>query len=163
MRGVAYIDITIDVDDYKLNVRAAGVMTHNGKVLVHRNVNSDHYALIGGRVEIGENSEDTIKREIKEELGKKIEITGYISTIENFFEAKGSKYHEIMFVHKIEFVNEEDKKIDYVMKNIEGKDYLQYEWIELDRIEEYTLLPKVLKEVLKENKFPIHKINDELK
>ena len=65
MRGVAYMDITIDVDDYKLNVRAAGVMTHNGKVLVHRNVNSDHYALIGGRVEIGENSEDTIKREIK--------------------------------------------------------------------------------------------------
>lgn len=163
MKGVAYMDITIDVDDYKLNVRAAGVMTHNGKVLVHRNVNSDHYALIGGRVEIGENSEDTIKREIKEELGKDIKITEYISTIENFFEIKGSKYHEIMFVYGIEFINEEDKKIDYVMKNIEGKDYLQYEWIELDRIEEYTLLPKVLKEVLKENKFPIHKINDELK
>ena len=163
MRGVAYMDITIDVDDYKLNVRAAGVMTHNGKVLVHRNVNSDHYALIGGRVEIGENSEDTIKREIKEELGKDIKIKEYISTIENFFEIKGSKYHEIMFVYGIEFINEEDKKIDYVMKNIEGKDYLQYEWIELDRIEEYTLLPKVLKEVLKENKFPIHKINDELK
>ena len=157
------MDITIDVDDYKLNVRAAGVMTHNGKVLVHRNVNSDHYALIGGRVEIGENSEDTIKREIKEELGKDIKITEYISTIENFFEIKGSKYHEIMFVYGIEFINEEDKKIDYVMKNIEGKDYLQYEWIELDRIEEYTLLPKVLKEVLKENKFPIHRINDELK
>lgn len=163
MRGVVYMDITIDVDDYKLNVRAAGVMIHNGKVLVHKNVNSDYYALIGGRVEIGESSEDTIKREIKEELGKDIKITEYISTIENFFEIKGSKYHEIMFVYGIEFINEEDKKIDYVMKNIEGKDYLQYEWIELDRIEEYTLLPKVLKEVLKENKFPIHKINDELK
>ena len=157
------MDITIDVDDYKLNVRAAGVMIHNGKVLFHKNVNSDYYALIGGRVEIGESSEDTIKREIKEELGKDIKITKYISTIENFFEIKGSKYHEIMFVYGIEFINEEDKKIDYVMKNIEGKDYLQYEWIELDRIEEYTLLPKVLKEVLKENKFPIHKINDELK
>ena len=95
------MDITIDVDDYKLNVRAAGVMIHNGKILVHKNVNSDHYALIGGRVEIGENSADTVKREIKEELGKDIEITGYISTIENFFEMKGSKYHEIMFVHKI--------------------------------------------------------------
>ena len=162
MRGVVYMDITIDVDDYKLNVRAAGVMIHNGKVLVHKNVNSDYYALIGGRVEIGESSEDTIKREIKEELGKDIKITEYISTIENFFEIKGSKYHEIMFVYGIEFINEEDKKIDYVMKNIEGKDYLQYEWIELDRIEEYTLLPKVLKELLKENKFPIHRINDEL-
>ena len=43
-------------------------MIHNGKILVHRNVNSDHYALIGGRVEIGESSANTIKREIKEEL-----------------------------------------------------------------------------------------------
>ena len=66
-------------------------MIHNGKILVHRNINSGHYALIGGRVEIGENSADTIKREIKEELGKNIKITGYISTIENFFEMKGSK------------------------------------------------------------------------
>lgn len=40
---------------------------------------------------------------------------------------KGSKYHEIMFIHKIEFTDEEDKKIEYTMKNIEGKDYLQYE------------------------------------
>jgi len=91
------MDITIDVDNYKLNVRAAGIMIHNGKILVHRNINSDHYALIGGRVEIGESSADTVKREINEELGKNIEITGYISTIENFFEMKGSKYHEIMF------------------------------------------------------------------
>ena len=157
------MDITIDVDDYKLNVRAAGVMIHNGKILVHKNVNSDHYALIGGRVEIGENSADTVKREIKEELGKDIEITGYISTIENFFEMKGSKYHEILFVHKIEFINEEDKEIEYTMKNIEGKDYLQYEWIELDRIDEYPILPKAVKDVLKENKFPIHKINNDLK
>ena len=58
------MDITIDVDDYKLNVRAAGVIIHNGKILVHRNMNSNHYALIGGRVEIGENSADTIKREM---------------------------------------------------------------------------------------------------
>ena len=153
------MDITIDVDDYKLNVRAAGVMIHNGKILVHRNVNSDHYALIGGRVEIGESSANTIKREIKEELGKDIEITGYISTIENFFEMKGSKYHEIMFIYKAEFVNDEDKKLESTLQNIEGKDYLQYEWIDLDKIDEYPLRPDVLKEVLKESKFPVHKIN----
>ena len=157
------MDITINVRDYKLNVRAAGVIIHNGKILVHRNFNSNHYALIGGRVEIGESSADTIKREIKEELGKDIEITGYISTIENFFEMKGSKYHEIMFIYKIEFINEEDKKIEYTMKNIEGKDYLQYEWIELNKIDKYPLLPIAVKDVLKENKFPIHKINNDLK
>lgn len=157
------MDITIDVGEYKLNVRAAGVMIHNGKVLVHKNMNSNHYALIGGRVEIGENSADTVKREIKEELGKDVQITGYVSTIENFFEMKGSKYHEIMFVHKIEFTDEDYKKIEYTMKNIEGKDYLQYEWIELSKIDQYPLLPEAIKEVLKQNKFPIHKINDDLK
>ena len=157
------MDITINVDNYKLNVRAAGIMIHNGKILVHKNINSDDYALIGGRVEIGESSANTIKREIKEELGKDVEIIGYISTIENFFEMKGSKYHEIMFVHKIEFANEEDKKIEYTMKNIEGKDYLQYEWLEMDKIDEYPLLPRAVKDILKENKFPIHKINNDLK
>lgn len=157
------MDITIDVGDYKLNVRAAGIIIHNNKVLLHRNINENHYALIGGRVEIGENSVDTVKREIKEELGKDVEITGYISTIENFFEINGSKYHEIMFVHKIEFTNDEDKNIEYTMKNIEGKDYLKYEWIDLDEIDKYPLMPNIMKDILKENKFPIHKIHDELK
>ena len=76
---------------------------------------------------------------------------------------KGSKYHEIMFVHKIGFINEEDRKIEYTVKNIEGKDYLQYGWIELDRIDEYPLSLRAVKDVLKENKFPIRKINNDLK
>ena len=156
------MDLTIDVEDYKLNVRAAGVIIHNNKILVHRNINSDHYALIGGRVEVGEDSETTVKREVEEKLGKEIEINGYVSTIENFFEMKGSKYHEILFIHKAEFANEEDKKIEYTLKNMEGKDYLQYEWLELDKIEEYPLLPKIVKKVLKEHKFPVHKINKDI-
>ena len=108
-------------------------------------------------------SKAVLVREIKEEIGKDIEITGYISTIENFFEMKGSKYHEIMFVHKVEFVDEKDKEIEYTLENIEGKDYLKYEWLELDKIEQYPLWPKAIREVLKENKFPVHKINNDMK
>lgn len=155
-------DLTLNVLDYKLNIRSAGIIIHNGKVLVHRNVNSDHYALVGGRVEIGEDSETTLKREIQEEMGKEIEITGYVATIENFFQMKGSKFHEIMFVHRAEFVDDEDKKIEYTIKNIEGIDYLQYEWIEINKIDEYPIVPKAIKEILKENKFPVHKINIDL-
>lgn len=156
------MDITLDVEDYKLNIRAAGVIIHNGKILAHRNINSDHYALVGGRVKIGENSAKIVKREMQEELGKNVEITGYIATIENFFEMKGSKYHEILFVHQVEFIDDEDKKIKYTLKNREGKDYLQYEWIDLNKIEEYPLYPKTIQTILKEQKFPTHQINDEL-
>ena len=153
------MDITIDVEDYKLNVRAGAVIIHNNKVLLHRNLNSDHYAILGGRISIGENSEETVKRELLEELGREIEITGYIATVENFFEMKGSKYHEIMFIHKAEFVNEADKNLTDTMENLEGKDYLKYEWIEIDEIDKYPLRPEVMKEILKEKVFPVHKIN----
>lgn len=153
------MDITIDVENYKLNVRAAGIIIHNNKLLVHRNINKDHHALIGGRIAIGENSEEALKREIQEELGKEIEITGNAATIENFFEMDSKKYHEIMFVHQAEFVNEEDKKIENTIENIEGKDYLKYEWVDLDELDEYPLKPQAIKEILKSKKFPIHKIN----
>lgn len=157
------MDLTLDVEDYKLNIRAAGVIIHNNKILAHRNLNKGHYCIPGGRVEIGENSEETVKREIQEELRKQIEITGYVATIENFFEMNESKYHEIYFLHEIEFTNEEDKKINYTMHNEEGKEYLQYEWLDLDRIEEYNILPNCLKKVLKSKNFPVHVINDDSK
>lgn len=156
------MDITIDVENYKLNVRTAGVIIHNNKVLTHRNLNSNHYALVGGRVEIGEDSASAVKREIQEELGKDAEITGYIATIENFFEMKGSNYHEILFIHQLEFVNEEDKKLEYTLKNIEGKEYLQYEWLELNKIDKYPLYPRAVQKILKEEKFPTHEINNDM-
>lgn len=156
------MDLTIKVEDYKLNIRAAAIIEHEGKILAHRNLNSNHYALLGGRIEIGENSAETVKRELKEETGKEIEITGYIATIENFFELKGEKYHEIMFVHKAEFKNKEDKNLTETMKNIEGKDYLQYEWLDINKLENYPLKPESIKTILKEGKYPVHKIHDEL-
>ena len=154
------MDLCLDVGEYKLNIRAGGVFIHNNKILTHKDINKDHYALPGGRIEIGENSKETIKREIQEELGKEIEITGYIATIENFFEMDNKKYHELYFLNKVEFANEEDKKIDYTLYNIEGKEYLQYEWIDLEKIEEFNLVPECLKEILKRKQFPVHMVNN---
>lgn len=33
------MDLTIDVEDYKLNIRAGVVIIHNNKILVHKNIN----------------------------------------------------------------------------------------------------------------------------
>ena len=46
---------------------------------------------------------------------------------------------------------------------MEGKEHLQYEWLDLDKIEEYPLKPQVIKEILKEMVFPVLKINDDMK
>ena len=156
------MDLTLDVEEYKLNIRAAGIIIHNHKILTHKNINKDHYCLPGGRVTIGENSEETVKREIFEELGKPIQVIGYAATIENFFKMQNRKYHEIFFIHQVEFQEEADQKIDITIHNKEGKEYLQYEWLDLERIEQYHLVPECLNQILKDRKFPIHVINDEL-
>ena len=157
------MDLSVVLNNQKLNIRACAIIIHDNKLLVHNNVNESHVALVGGRVKIGESSEQTLKREIMEEMGKKIEIIEYVSTIENFFEADDMPYHEIMFVYRVDFKNEEDKKIIDTIHNIEGEDELRYDWIDLDKIDEYPLKPVILKDLLKNNKYLGHWINDEQK
>lgn len=49
-----------------------------------------------------------------------------------------------------------------MLKNVEWKDYLQYESLYLYKIKEYSLLLKIIKKVLKENKFLVYKINGDI-
>lgn len=155
------MDITFKAENHTLNVRAAALIIHNNKVLLHKNVNEEYFALLGGRVKLGESSLETVKREVMEELGKEIEVTGYCCTIENFFNFRDSEYHEIMFVHFAEFVNEDDKKIEDTLKNVEGKEQLEYRWLDLDKINEYQIRPEEIKKVLSEKIFPVHVVNDD--
>ena len=156
------MDLSVDLKEYKLNVRTAAVIIHNNKLLSHNDIKNKHYALLGGRVKLGEDSETAIKREVFEELGKQIEIIGYITTLENFFELNGKKYHEIQFVYKAEFVNEEDKKIEYTLENLEGEDWIKYDWLEIEKLDDLPLKPYILKQILKEKKFPVHRIYNEI-
>lgn len=154
-------DLSIEVDGGLLNCRAAAIIIHDGKVLFHRNTADVYYALIGGRVQMCESSDDTVKREIKEEIGKDVEITGYVATIENFFNAKGKAYHEILFVHKAEFVEDEDKKITETLQNIEGdtEKHVQYEWLDINKFDEYDIRPSMIKDILINQEYPVHVIN----
>ena len=125
----------------KKRIRVAAILPmSDGFAFMHRTEVKNHpigdyYTFPGGGLEENETLEEGVKREIQEEIGKKVEITGYISTIENFFGMNDTKYHEILFVHKAECVDDEDKKIEETLKNIEGREELHYEWVDLDKID----------------------------
>ena len=157
------MDLCIELEDFKLNIRAGAIIVHDNKLLTHKDTRkNNHYCIPGGRIELGENSEETIKREIREEMQKEIEIKKYSGIIENFFILNEKKYHELFFIYNAEFTNEQDKKINTTMSNQEGKDYLVYEWIDIDKIEEYNVLPKCIKTILKEKREKVHIINDDI-
>ena len=48
------------------------------------------------------------------------------------------------------------------MQKIIQKEYLQYDWIDLNEIDKCNLLPVCLKDILKRKQFPIHTINNDL-
>ncbi len=64
-----------------------------------------YYRPIGGGIEFGEKSSDTLIREVKEELDADISNLQFLSTIENIFTFNGDTAHEIVQIYDGEFVD----------------------------------------------------------
>ena len=59
-----------------------------------------------------------------------------LGEIENFFEMEGKKYHEIMFIHKAEFVKEEKYKELEEAIFLENEKYRNIRYIKKEKINE---------------------------
>jgi 8-oxo-dGTP pyrophosphatase MutT (NUDIX family) len=57
------------------------------------------YRPLGGTIEFGEHSSETVRRELMEELGAEITDVRYLGTLENVFIFEAEKGHEIVLVY----------------------------------------------------------------
>ena len=69
-------------EDYTCDLRAAGVLIQGGKILLQRDKNGVEYAVPGGHVQVGEETQNALKREFCEEMGVKIAIKRLLWTEE---------------------------------------------------------------------------------
>jgi ADP-ribose pyrophosphatase YjhB (NUDIX family) len=60
---------------------------------------------LGGHVEFGEYSQDTVHREFAEELGQGLSHVRLLGVVENLFEWAGAPRHEIVFVYAASFAD----------------------------------------------------------
>lgn len=79
------------------------VFRHNGRILAGEYYDpvrqQRFYRPLGGSIEFGEPSADTIRRELQEELGATVSDLRYLGALENIFVHQGQKGHEIVLVY----------------------------------------------------------------
>lgn len=98
------MDLTLDTDSGKLNIRVAAWIESQNSLLVSKYVDGI-ISLPGGRVKFSETTSEAVKREVLEETGENFYDVELFSVIENFFLEKQSKkdFHEFLFVYKPRF------------------------------------------------------------
>lgn len=138
-------------------VNTLGIVTRNKQILVeeytgrHSKGTGFYYRLIGGTIELGEHSKETLVREFYEELGVEITIKCHLRCIENIFKIDENIGHEITQIYLVEF-NDPNLYEEEHFKVTEGNKITYAKWIPVDDFEQgdKILYPNELIKLLKE-------------
>jgi 8-oxo-dGTP pyrophosphatase MutT (NUDIX family) len=122
----------------KVRSIAICVILREGKILVGEGfdeVKHERFGRpLGGTIEFGEYSQDTIVREIDEELGAEIRNLEYWGTLENIFTYNGQTGHEIVCVYRGDFADQRLYE-QTVIEGNENGDPIRAVWVLLEDFE----------------------------
>lgn len=136
------MDLTLNTEQGKLNIRVAAVILSNGKILVEKDGRVNFSVCPGGRVKFGETVEHAIERELTEELGEKPRVIRPLYVHQNFFDMNGSKYHELCYFFLVEVAQSIREK--QVIDNINGNS--RFSWIDVAELANINFYPTFLKQ-----------------
>lgn len=147
--------IKIKTDDYNFKFRVSGLIIRNNKLLLVDMDDSGFLCLPGGYVELGETTEEAVKRELVEEIGKDVIVKKYLGVVENYFINKFSKkMHEISFYYLMDFTSCDIEESNFTLiENDKGYNIkLDFKWINLDELDKFDIRPNFFKELFKNKK-----------
>ncbi len=129
---------------------ARGIALDEGRVLLFNVIGWDWWALPGGRVEIREKSEDTLIREMQEELNTVVKVGRLLWIVENFFKENERSYHEIGMYYLMDLPVDSAviTSQEYTCKD--GPVTLRFRWFLLEELENTNLRPTFLRKALQQ-------------
>ena len=139
------MDIRIDSNEGKFKFRVCGILEHNNKYLTVRINGNRFYCLPGGHVELDEDTDMAVKREMQEELLYPIKVNKLLAINLNFFKTEeGKPFHEIGFYYIVEAEDETNvNPNDYTREKLDkGKiQHLEFKWSTLDELKKADFMP----------------------
>lgn len=143
--------VSFDIGSHKFQLRAAAVIVHDGSVLLHRLEGDDFWALPGGRVEPGENSSNTVVREMHEELDETVVCNRLLYVAENFFVFREEANHEIGLYFEACLAPDSHVLVKgQSHAGIEGNSKLEFRWFRQSELHSLDLRPAFLRKSLAE-------------
>ena len=121
----------------RIKVKAMAIFVAHGRMLVTPSFDfvkkQPHNRLLGGHVEFGERAEETLRREMREELGADIEVLARFEVIENIFTYEGRAYHEIVFIHHARFLDDAMTRRED-LRNLEADNDEIFRWLPIEEV-----------------------------
>lgn len=100
----------------RIRTVALALVRHEGRILVEQGrddvKDETFFRPLGGTVEFGERSAETLRRELGEELGAEADVGRLVATIENLFTYEGEAAHEICLVYECSLRDERLHELD---------------------------------------------------
>ena len=134
------MDLDFKVDNNRFNARASAIIFNKDKskiLLFKIDDNRDFYLLPGGRISFFEDSLETIKREMKEELGYDLDFE-LCSIQENFLVKDNKKIMQYSFCYKAIYNGDIKEEKFRCLDN----DNQYFYWIDVAKIKDYKVVPK---------------------
>ncbi|MDO1582054.1 NUDIX hydrolase [Rhizobium oryzicola] len=111
-------------------MRIAGLGFRDGHVLVHRATHEDFWTFPGGGAEIGETSEDTLFREMIEEIETEVKVVRLLWVVENFFKHEARDWHELGMYYLMEIPESFPFASEEIIHRIQdGDNELEFKWV----------------------------------
>lgn len=136
--------LCFDREKSRFNFRVGGVCIVNDRLLVEKNPKYDFYVVPGGRCEFHESTQETVLREIFEEIGQKASIDRLLWIVESFFHLDGKDFHEISFFYKIQFSCQAFCQRQGIFEGVENKPGFTYQWLPLKGNQNFKIFPDFL-------------------
>ncbi|MDE1463903.1 NUDIX hydrolase [Spartinivicinus poritis] len=136
--------LRFDIGNNRFNFRSVAVVIHSDHILLHKAVADDFWTLPGGRVEFFETSENTVLRELEEELGVKSTVKRHLWYAENFFELSGKQFHEVANYFLVSLDEEPMINSELDFSSIEENVELIFRWVPKSKLSAYFLKPSFL-------------------
>lgn len=147
-------EVKFKSDTYKYYNRAVGIIKQNDKYLIMCVDDAPYYHLPGGHVEVGENSLDAVKREVKEELDYDVVDARLLCIQENFYEKDEFAHHGVEYYYLIEIEKNIDPVDRVVIENDRGtKKRLAIKWVTVKELANIDLQPPTIKDIILNGRF----------